>query len=239
MARPLFENQIFAPRFVAGWVFFTAAAGFVNAAGLLAGNNVVSHVTGSVTAFATQPGIAWRIAAIVAAFVLGGMLAIVAQQKVSARSAYVLPPLGAAFVLLAIGTFGHAGAFGDFGGDNDITGHAFPMLGLLAFAMGLLNASIGAATANRIRVTHLTGPLTDLAGHLVRGEHGWAALRTGKLFAFIGGAVLAQSLRGFEFQIFGIGAGILVVAVALTAIPEPVTEDAVPSLRGNASRAKA
>lgn len=219
MARSLFENRIFAPRFVAGWVFFTAAAGFVNAAALLAGNNVVSHVTGSVTAFATQPGIAWRIAFIVASFVLGGMLAIFAQQKVSARSAYVLPPLGAAFVLLAIGTLGHAGAFGDFGGDNDVKSEAFPMLALLAFAMGMLNAAVGAATSNRIRVTHLTGPLTDLAGHLVRGEYGWAALRISKLFAFIGGAALAQSLRRFEFQIFGIGAVLVAVAVTLTAAP--------------------
>jgi hypothetical protein len=35
--------------------------------------------------------------------------------------------------------------------------------------MGMVNASIATATGNRIRVTHLTGPATDLAGNVVPG----------------------------------------------------------------------
>ncbi|MFO0743244.1 MAG: YoaK family protein [Labilithrix sp.] len=220
MAPTLHENNIFGPRFIAGWVFFTAAAGFVNAAALMAGNNVVSHVTGSVTAFATDPSIALRIGLVVGAFVLGGVLSVLAKETLSSWMAYVIPPAAASLVLVAIGALGRAGFFGEFGGDNDVKGHAFPMLALLAIAMGMLNAAVGAATANRIRVTHLTGPLTDLAGHIVRGETSWAALRLAKLAAFVGGAALAAKLsRSLEFEMFGVGAALLVIAVALTGVP--------------------
>lgn len=207
------ENQIFAPRFLSGWLLFSVAAGFVNAAALLAGNNVVSHVTGSVTAFATNPAIAFRVGIIVAAFVLGGVIAQLAKNTVATLAA-------SSIVLASVGALGHADVFGEFGGDNDMLGHAFPMLALLALAMGMLNAGVSMATANRIRVTHLTGPLTDLAGHIVRGETSWVALRLGKLLAFIAGAALAARLaRHLEFGTFAVGAAILVIAVALTSYP--------------------
>lgn len=217
VTRSLHENNIFGPRFVLGWVFFAAAAGFVNAAALMAGNNVVSHVTGSITTLATDPSVTVRVALVVAAFLVGGVLAAFAKETLSPWVAYVLPPAGASFVLLGVAALGHAGVFGTFGGDNDVKQHAFPMLALLALAMGMLNASVGAATANRIRVTHFTGPLTDLAGHIVRGELGWIALRVGKVVAFIAGGAFAASLAPrFEFGTFAVGAGFLVVAVALT-----------------------
>lgn len=230
MDRSLHENNIFGPRFVAGWVFFTAAAGFVNAAAVTAARNVVSHVTGSVTTLATDPSVALRVALVVGAFVIGGILAALAKETLSPWKAYVLPPLAASAVLVAIGALGRVGVFGEFGGDNDVKGHAFPMLSLLALSMGMLNASVGAATANRIRVTHLTGPLTDLAGHIVRGELRWVALRVAKLVAFVVGAALAAKLSSaIEFELFGVGAALLVVAVALTSVPVPHRMAAVPS----------
>ena len=213
----LLENQIFTPRSIAGWVFFTAAAGFVNATALLAGDNVVSHVTGSVTAFATKPTVALEIGFIVVTFLMGGILASLAKEKMSSWRGYALPPAGAAITLVAIGALGRFGAFGEFGGDDDVTNHAFPMLAMLSFAMGMLNASVGLATANRVRVTHLTGPLTDLAGHIVRGEKKWIALRGGTLVAFVAGAALAAKIGPrFEFDTFVAGAALIATAIGLT-----------------------
>jgi hypothetical protein len=104
--------------------------------------------------------------------------------------------------------------------------------------MGMLNASVGAATANRIRVTHLTGPLTDLAGHIVRGETGWAVLRTAKLAAFIAGGALAAKLGdALEFHTFAAGAGLIATAVALTAFRPASRDQATLAKRASASTA--
>lgn len=234
------EHHIFAPRHLAGWVFFTSAAGFVNAAALMAGSSVVSHVTGSVTQLATDPSIAAHVTAIVLAFIGGGMLSVLAREKL-ARSpllAYALPLVVACVVLAGVAVGGRAGAFGHFGLENDVTGSSFPMLALLALAMGMVNASIGAATANRIRVTHMTGPATDLAGHLVRGvlapgekgrsELRWAALRVVSLVAFVAGAAFAGKLSHHaDYGIFLVAACILLAALGLTASPAVEAEGAI------------
>ncbi|MBX3234347.1 MAG: DUF1275 domain-containing protein [Labilithrix sp.] len=216
---------------------FTAAAGFVNAATFMGSNRVVSHVTGSVTSVATERSLALHITAIVLAFIGGGMLAVFAAEKLKQKPllAYALPALGACGVLLAVALAGHAGAFGEFGEENDVTGSVFPMLALLALAMGMINAAVAASTASRIRVTHMTGPATDLAGHVVRSalrsgkdarnELRWAWLRFGKILSFVaGGALAAKTAHRFEYGVFVIAATILLVAIALTVTPTPVEQ---------------
>jgi uncharacterized membrane protein YoaK (UPF0700 family) len=233
-APALLENKIFTPHTIAAWCFFTAAAGFVNATALLAGDNVVSHVTGSVTAFATKPSVAIEIGIIVIAFLAGGILAALAKEKMTSWKGYVVPPAVAAVVLVAMGALGRFGFFGDFGGDKDVTGHAFPMLTMLSFAMGMLNASVGLATANRIRVTHLTGPLTDLAGHIARGETKWIALRGGTFLAFVGGAALAAKIGPrFEYDTFVAGAALISIAIGLTSHPAHQEEEDREPLRAS------
>lgn len=238
MSRPLLEHRIFVPRYLAGWISFTAAAGFVNAAALAAGSSVVSHVTGSVTHLATGSSVTLHLFALVLAFVGGGMLAFLASEtlKKSPLLAYALPLLGACAVLVGIAVGGRAGVFGHFGAANDVTGNAFPMLALLALAMGMINASVAAATANRIRVTHMTGPATDLAGHIVRGvlspgdagrsELRWATLRVAKLVAFVAGAAAAAKLANHaSYDIFLVAAAILFVAMGLTGTPSAVEDE--------------
>ena len=109
------------------------------------------------------------------------------------------------------------------------------MLGLLAAAMGMVNASIAAATANQVRVTHLTGPATDLAGNIVRAALGagkgsaiearWAMLRSAKLGSFVVGAALAVKLADdLQYDVFSLAAGILIVALGFTGAPEQPSE---------------
>jgi uncharacterized membrane protein YoaK (UPF0700 family) len=70
--------------------------------------------------------------------------------------------------------------------------------------MGLQNAAVASTTGLAVRTTHLTGPATDLGIHLGavwlstgderRAALRGAALRGGKVLAFMAGAVLAVPL---------------------------------------------
>ena len=57
---------------------------------------------------------------------------------------------------------GMLGCFGPFGSTVETAGD-FVMLSVLAFAMGLQNASVATTTGMIVRTTHMTGPVTDFS----------------------------------------------------------------------------
>ncbi|MBX3207336.1 MAG: DUF1275 domain-containing protein [Labilithrix sp.] len=229
------DERIFAPRHVLGWTLFTLASGFVNASAVMACKNFVTHITGNVTNLAADAPRATDYIFVIASFIGGGMIAVLVGETLKAKpkAAFALPLLGSFATLVGIAIAGKTGVFGGFGIDDHDNERAFIMLGLLAAVMGMVNASIAIATDNKIRVTHLTGPATDLAGNIVRAALGagaghaaelrWATLRFAKLAAFAIGAGLAVKSAGrLQYDLFAVAAGILIVALGFTGAPTAV-----------------
>jgi uncharacterized membrane protein YoaK (UPF0700 family) len=138
-------------------------AGAANAGGYLAVNEYTSHMTGVVSAMADAL-VLGQTAAVLAglamflSFVAGAMSTAVMVNwglRRHLHSAYGLPLLLEAFLLLM---------FGLFGGAIAIAAHLFVPLTvvLLCFIMGLQNAVITKISRAEIRTTHITGLVTDL-----------------------------------------------------------------------------
>lgn len=242
------ESEIFKPRHVFGWVVFTLSAGFVNASAVLASKNVVSHITGNVTNMATDTALAGSYLLVVTLFIVGAMVAVLVTETLRERPklAFAIPIVMSTVLLVAISIAGRRGHFGVFG-DDDPSASEFTMLGLLAGSMGLVNAAISAATNNQIRVTHLSGPATDFAGHVVRAaldrgkgravEFRWATLRFVKLTSFAVGVAIAAVFAGrLQFDLFAVAAVILAVALALNFAPSRTRKASVEHAESEAAR---
>jgi uncharacterized membrane protein YoaK (UPF0700 family) len=104
------------------------------------------------------------------------------------------------------------------------------LLSLLSFAMGLQNATVATSTGMAIRTTHMTGPATDLGVHLAtafftggdarRNALRGAALRGGKIVAFVSGAALmVPVVRVSGYLAFLFPGTIILVATALSFLP--------------------
>lgn len=221
----------FTPRQILGWTLFTLAAGFANATAVMACGSYVTHVTGSVSNIGLEEELATDYAIVVALFVGGAAIAFLLAETLRRQRAlaFALPILLSFGVLVVTTMEGGAGRFGEFGGDPE--DGALGLIGPLVVAMGMLNASIAAATQNRVRVTHLTGPATDLAGNLVRAvldggegaavEARWAALRLAKLLSFALGAYTAARVsEHLGWDTFALGGVILIVALGLVGAPD-------------------
>ncbi len=229
------EDELFAWRPVVGWTLFSLTAGYVNAGAFMACRNFVTHVTGTVTSAAmsgTDASIQFQPILILIAFLVGAMLAVLTAETLRARSraAFAVPIMFVMGMLLLTAIAGRAGAFGTFGGESEGPSTQ-ALVASLAVAMGSLNAAVACATGNCIRVTHLTGPVTDLAGNVVRavlrsGAEGsrelrWAILRTVKVLAFATGAFLAVKYASqLTYDTFVAGAGMLALALRLTTFVE-------------------
>lgn len=215
-------------------MLFTLAAGIVNATALMACDSFVTNLTGSVTSLGLRSVATRALLVIVASFIAGAMLAFLAIETLRARTsaAFALPVLAVFAILVGIAVAGKAGAFGVFG--EPLGGReTFLMLSLLALGSGLLNAAVANATANRVRVTHMTGPATDLAGNLVRAaldagegsrvESRWAMLRVAKLVAFVAGAAIAAQLSDrLGYDTFVVAAAIVILALGAVGPPAAV-----------------
>jgi hypothetical protein len=229
------EDELFAWRPVVGWTLFSLTAGYVNAGAFMACRNFVTHVTGTVTSAVmggTEASIQFQPILILVAFLVGAILAVLTAETLRARSraAFAVPVMFVMGMLALTTIAGRAGAFGAFGGASD--GRSTQALvASLAVAMGALNAAVAGATANCIRVTHLTGPVTDLAGNVVRAvlrsgadgarELRWAILRAGKVLAFATGAFLAVKYASqLTYDTFVAAAGMLALALRLTTFVE-------------------
>ncbi|HVJ93735.1 MAG TPA: DUF1275 family protein, partial [Labilithrix sp.] len=196
-------------------MLFTASAGFVNAGAVMACETVVSHITGSVTNLAADEPRARDYVLVTASFIGGAMLAVLISETFRARPklAFSLPVFASFGMLVAVGLVGKAGWFGPFGAGPTFTAAMVAMLAVLGAAMGMVNAAVANATNQQIRVAHLTGPATDLAGNLVRAALGtgkgtttelrWASLRFAKVASFgVGAAACVKVSGALEFDVF-------------------------------------
>jgi uncharacterized membrane protein YoaK (UPF0700 family) len=236
------DESIFAPRRALGFVLLTGTAGFVNAGALAACESFITHVTGSITSLGSSQSLTATPALLIASsFVLGAMMAVLIAETMKSKSpiaGVTLPLLASVLVLFTVALAGKAGMFGPFGstGGGENSRPPLLMLGPLAAAMGMVNASIAVATANKVRITHLTGPATDLAGNIIRAvlnrgagsraELRWAVLRFSKLVAFaIGAMFAAKCAPHLQYDTFAAAAGILIVAVGFaTSSPSPASK---------------
>jgi uncharacterized membrane protein YoaK (UPF0700 family) len=138
-------------------------AGATNAGGFLAVGQYTSHMTGMVSAMADnlvlgQFVMAGAALAAVLAFLIGAMSTawlVNWGMRHKLRSAYGLPLLIEAVLLLVFGIFGAAMSLWH-------TVFLPVTVVLLCYIMGLQNAVITKISQARIRTTHVTGLITDL-----------------------------------------------------------------------------
>jgi uncharacterized membrane protein YoaK (UPF0700 family) len=130
------------------WLMLAAAAGSVNAGALLACSRFVSHVTGTVTQIGVDFGaslvLAFDYTLVLLAFIAGAMASVIPIQGRFHRGKaplHAAPLVVVALVVLGTGVLGHFGVFGPIGGEIEEAAD-FWLLCVLAFAMGLLNATV-------------------------------------------------------------------------------------------------
>jgi uncharacterized membrane protein YoaK (UPF0700 family) len=228
-------QTIFSWRHVPSWLMLTLAAGAVNAGAFLACQRFVTHVTGIATQIGLDVSSFWLMvdyALILGCFILGAavsVLTIEGRARLTGRPWHAVPLLGVMAVLLLVALAGHAGVFGPFGGEVEQVAD-FALLAILAFAMGMQNATVATGTGMMIRTTHLTGPATDLGVHLAlaclnKGEQRrsavrGAALRAGKIVSFIlGAAIMVPAVRAFSWLAFLLPTATVGLATVLSFIP--------------------
>lgn len=217
------------------WMVLAFAAGAVNAGAFLACERFVSHVTGIVSRIGLDAG-AWELlleyGLVLGSFILGAMMSVLAIQGRAfqgKRPHYAFPLIAVATVLAAISFAGHLGVFGHINGQVEETTD-FAFLCILAFAMGLMNASVASSTALAVRTTHMTGPATDFGvqlaiAWLTTGEARKtalqiAALRGGKVVFFSLGAVLmVPTMRGLGYLAFVVPAVLVLLATLRSFLP--------------------
>lgn len=214
-------------------------AGAANAGGFLAVGQYTSHMTGVVSSIADNL-VLGNVVLVVAA--LGALLAFVAGAATTAclvnwalrrayLSAYSLPLLLEAVLLLVFGLFGAA-----------ISSWAYVMapltVVLLCFIMGLQNAVITKISRSEIRTTHVTGLVTDLGIELgkllyingrapvpdlqpVRADRARLALHARLIGGFFAGGVIGA--LGFKSVGYLTTVPLALLLLMLTA--RPVLED--------------
>ncbi len=242
---------IYSPRHVPSWLLLAGAAGAVNGVAFLMCEQFVTHVTGTVTRLGLEwphAGLVAEYATVLVSFVAGAaasVVAIQAQARRGQRPRWATPLVTVALILVGVALAGRAGAFGRFGGTHAADPPPVALLSLLAFAMGLQNAAVASTTGLAVRTTHLTGPSTDLGIHLGtallatgserRAALRGAALRGGKVVAFMLGASLSVPLAGaFGFGALLAPATFILMAAVLSFVPDWSPSD-FPFRAGNGS----
>lgn len=189
------RKEVLSPKNLVSWMGLSFAAGAVNATAFMASQQFVTHLTGIVTRMgihAASLTLMTDYFGVFICFVVGAMTAVILLDGRRLRGMPAIPWLPLAtvsFLLTLCAVLGHVGVFGPFGTDTEKPAE-FVLFALLAFAMGLQNASVANATGSLVRTTHMTGPATDLGValallliHDLPREHLEAARRTAKLRA--------------------------------------------------------
>jgi uncharacterized membrane protein YoaK (UPF0700 family) len=230
-------ETIYAPRHVPSWMLLAGAAGMVNGFAFLTCQQFVTHVTGTLTRLGLEwwhAALALEYAVVLAAFLAGAVVAVLSIQlraKSGSRTRWATPLFTVALILTAVAISGNVGWFGVFGATVASDPPPVVLLSVLAFAMGMQNAGVASTTGLAVRTTHLTGPVTDLGIHLgtallahrqerlaaLRG----AALRGGKIAAFVVGAGFSFSLSSVLGYLILLPPAVFVLAAAvLSFVPE-------------------
>jgi uncharacterized membrane protein YoaK (UPF0700 family) len=200
--------EVLAGRNIGSWTSLAFGAGFVNAVAFLACQRFVTHVTGVLTHAGVDEG-RWTLfaeyLAVLFCFVGGAMSAVLILDGRRVRGLPAMPAVPlvtVAILLIGCAVAGQAGLFGAFGTEVE-SRRDFVLLWVLAFAMGLQNASVANATGALVRTTHMTGPATDLGVALAflllpetssdtrYAAHRTVILRGSKILGFTLGAVAA------------------------------------------------
>ncbi len=205
-------DTIYAPRHVPSWLLLAGAAGIVNGFAFLMCEQFVTHVTGTVTRLGLESltaGFVLDYAIVVVCFIMGAAISVIsiqARARRGDRPRWATPLVSVASILIGTAVAGRLGVFGSFGGTHVADEPPVILLSVLAFAMGLQNAAVASTTGLAVRTTHLTGPATDLGIHIGAacisdGAERWdalrgAALRGGKILAYLTGAGIAIPLTG-------------------------------------------
>ena len=221
---------VLSARHVPSMLLLALAAGAVNAGAFAACERFVTHVTGTVTQIGLDVGkwvLMLEYTAVLIGFIMGAMASVLALQGRALsgkRPLHAVPLFGTAFVLIAIGLLGSTGVFGPIGGQIEEPAD-FALLFGLAFAMGLMNASVASSTAVAVRTTHMTGPATDFGvslavawfseGEKRREALQLAALRGGKLVAFTAGAALMFPFIAQVGHVAFVAPAVLIAAATL------------------------
>ena len=229
-------ETIYSPRHVPSWLLLSGAAGIVNGFAFLTCQQFVTHVTGSLTRLGLEwwhAAVALEYAAVLVAFLAGAVAATVSIQlraQSSSKTRWATPLFSVAMLLVVVAVGGSAGWFGVFGGTVASDPPPVALLSLLAFAMGMQNAAVASTTGLAVRTTHLTGPVTDLGIHLGtafltrnherRAALRGAALRSGKVAAFVAGAGVSAYLSAVLGYLILLPAALFVtIAAILSFIP--------------------
>ena len=155
-------------RMLSVWLSATFAAGMVNTTTLLACQRFVTHVTGTLTLIGSDVMnivLLLDYGLVTLAFMLGAMLSywLIDGRRVLGKEPWPTVPLWLVSIVLAVvATMGSFDVYGPFGQTVETNGD-FELLVMLAFAMGLQNASIATTTGMIVRTTHMTGPVTDFS----------------------------------------------------------------------------
>lgn len=139
------------------------AAGMVDVSGYLGLKQFTSHMTGITATLAAAagtdaPALLAHTAVIFLSFLSGAVvcaLLVNFSRRRQRESLFALPLFLEALLLGAVGV-------------TRSQTHVLPLLGVLAFAMGLQNAIITKISDAEIRTTHLTGMVTDIGIELGR-----------------------------------------------------------------------
>jgi uncharacterized membrane protein YoaK (UPF0700 family) len=211
-------------------------AGATNAGGLLAVGQYTSHMTGIVSSVADNLalGQAWlALSGLIAllAFLLGAMCTAWLVNwglRRELRSAYGLPLVVEAALLLMFGLFGAAIGL--------LHAVFLPLtVVLLCFIMGLQNAVITKISKARIRTTHVTGLVTDLGIELgkllyvnrhadrqpVRADRQLLRVHLQLIGCFLGGGVIGA----LGFRHLGYLSTLPLAALLLLLVLRPLLDD--------------
>jgi uncharacterized membrane protein YoaK (UPF0700 family) len=160
------------------WLILAFQGGAINVLGLMAGQHIVSHVTGIVTNFGlylAQGNIrnAMYILVIPIFFLLGCMISgylVDINIKLGKKPKYYLT-FGIIFFLLLIIVTLNQFSFFDKTNDSFEGWRDIILISILCFVCGIQNATITTVSKSVIRTTHLTGITTDLGVGIVRLLH--------------------------------------------------------------------
>jgi uncharacterized membrane protein YoaK (UPF0700 family) len=198
------------------WLVMAFQAGLLNVGGLLAGQRIISHVTGSATfsGYYLSQGNkinALQMLMLPVIFLMGAMVSgyfVDIRLKLGKPPKYYITFGLMFFLILFVFINGVLGNWGSFG---NVSYQSYELAMLLCFICGIQNGTISIVSQSVIRTTHLTGLTTDLGLGLVRilkrkqlkgivNEEGRSNLmRIGIITSFIVGAIMG----GYLFANFG------------------------------------
>ncbi len=248
MRRPPVEvhtpDVVFSLNHLPTWFGLAFSAGAVNAAAFLATQRFVSHVTGSVTTTGMRAASQLVAEALVVflAFIVGAAVSVVpleGRRQKGLPPRFHAPLMIEVMVLAAVALLGTLGLFGLFGATE--TAASVVVLVLLAFAMGLQNATAASTTKGLVRTTHLTGTATDLGvnvgtifvanGEVRTGALKGAAFRAGKVLSFaVGAATMVPLSWWFGWFVFVVPA--IIVALCAASSFEPFSPPSADDVTG-------